>query len=148
MAELGVSKKQTSRARQAFERSADQAGYFESGKDRLVRPGNLGRDSDRKDETKKKKEEKDNGDGGGGGGDDLHPFIKGLLDTLPKPKTEWRIGDRAEWLQAAEQLFKLIYKGGDDGAIAISYTPSNTSDKGKASAAVRASIMADAKNRT
>lgn len=35
---LGVSSKQTDKARQAFERSARQANYFESGEDRLVRP--------------------------------------------------------------------------------------------------------------
>jgi hypothetical protein len=38
MQSLGVSSKQTDKARQAFERSARQAGYFESGEDRLVRP--------------------------------------------------------------------------------------------------------------
>ncbi|MEH2564688.1 hypothetical protein [Bradyrhizobium sp. AZCC 2289] len=38
MLSLGVSSKQTDKARQAFERSAKQAGYFESGEDRLVRP--------------------------------------------------------------------------------------------------------------
>jgi hypothetical protein len=38
MQSLGVSSKQTDKARQAFERSAKQAGYFESGEDRLVRP--------------------------------------------------------------------------------------------------------------
>lgn len=35
---MGVSSKQTDKARQAFERSAKQAGYLESGEDRLVRP--------------------------------------------------------------------------------------------------------------
>lgn len=38
MQSLGVSSKQTDKARQAFERSARQAGYFDSGDDRLVRP--------------------------------------------------------------------------------------------------------------
>jgi hypothetical protein len=37
MQKLGVSSKQTDKARQAFERSAAQAGYFESGDDRLAR---------------------------------------------------------------------------------------------------------------
>ena len=38
MANLGVSSKQTSRARQAFERSANDAGFFQHGMDRLVMP--------------------------------------------------------------------------------------------------------------
>ena len=38
MANLGVAKKQTSKARQAFERSAEQGGFFGQGRDRLVEP--------------------------------------------------------------------------------------------------------------
>ena len=38
MARLGVSEKQTERARQAFQRSAAHAGFFRQGKDRLIRP--------------------------------------------------------------------------------------------------------------
>lgn len=38
MEKLGVSTKQSDKARQAFERSARQAGFFERGEDRLVRP--------------------------------------------------------------------------------------------------------------
>jgi len=36
---LGVSEKQKGRARQVFERSAEQAGVFEHGKNKLVMPG-------------------------------------------------------------------------------------------------------------
>ena len=35
---LGVAEKQTGRARQVFERSAEQANFVEHGKDRLVMP--------------------------------------------------------------------------------------------------------------
>lgn len=38
MVQLGVSPKQTEKARQALQKSADRAGFFESGKDRLVKP--------------------------------------------------------------------------------------------------------------
>jgi hypothetical protein len=38
MAQLGVSPKQTEKARQALQKSAELAGFFESGKDRLVKP--------------------------------------------------------------------------------------------------------------
>jgi hypothetical protein len=36
--ELGVSSRQTDRARQAFQRSAEQAGFFAHGRDRLIEP--------------------------------------------------------------------------------------------------------------
>src|SRR5271155_4340282 len=39
--DLGVSTKQTARARQAFQRSAELAGFFKMGKERLVKPANL-----------------------------------------------------------------------------------------------------------
>jgi hypothetical protein len=40
--DLGVSPKQTAKARQAFQRSAELAGFFKHGKQRLVPPANLG----------------------------------------------------------------------------------------------------------
>jgi hypothetical protein len=123
MSGLGVSAKQTDKARQAFERSARQAGYFEAGEDRLVRPRvdpptrraepAHASDDDRGDGRRSLRDQ--TGDekrgGSGGGGDDLHPFIKGLLETLPAPNTDWSAAERADWLQTAASIFKLIYKG-------------------------------------
>ena len=44
-----------------------------------------------------------------------HPFITGLINALPPPKTNWSMRDRVQWLEAAEQCFKLIYTdNGDD----------------------------------
>jgi hypothetical protein len=43
IADLGVSAKQTAKARQAFQRSAELAGFFKMGKDRLVQPASLPR---------------------------------------------------------------------------------------------------------
>jgi hypothetical protein len=122
----GVSSKQAERARQAFERSAQQAGYFDQGgRDRLVRPVL----SD-EDQLTASIEPEDFGGGGGGGGDPgarlavraspangrssyapLHPFVQGLLDTLPEPETNWTVEGRAKWLQAAANIFDLMYKG-------------------------------------
>jgi hypothetical protein len=119
MADLGVSKKQTARARQALERSADQAGYFESGRDRLVKPGNLGERSSTAEDGK------GNAAGGrGGGGDEYDPFIHGLLNRLPKADSDWSMKDRVSWLQTAENVFKLIYKGAGEGSIKIEFIPS------------------------
>lgn len=122
MQSLGVSSKQADKARQAFERSAKQAGYRELGEDRLVRPratldGNAGLTREEEaGESHGDDKGKGAGSGGGGGGggrgsDDLHPFIRGLLDTLPAPGSDWPANERAKWLQTAASIFGLIYKG-------------------------------------
>jgi hypothetical protein len=120
MNELGVSSKQTGKARQAFERSAKQAGFFAHGADRLVMPAFGGRPLDGASGPEKshpRQEDPGKHGGAGGGGKDLHPFIAGLLRTLPEPETEWPIRDRVKWLRTASQIFGLIYEG--EGAIKI-----------------------------
>lgn len=58
---------------------------------------------------------------GGGGGDieGLHPFIQGLLKTLPEPDTDWSAAARVKWLQTAANIFDLIYQG-EGGGIVVS----------------------------
>ena len=46
-----------------------------------------------------------------------HPFIEGLLQTLPPPHTDWAATDRAKWLQTAANIFDLIYKG--EGGVTV-----------------------------
>ena len=41
----------------------------------------------------------------------LHPFIQGLVKTLPTPDSDWSVADRVKWLQTAANVFGLIYKG-------------------------------------
>jgi hypothetical protein len=116
---LGVAEKQKERARKVLERSADQAGFFEHGKNRLVMPGIAHGQPAR--ETPKT----DPGNGGNGAGQTpptpptppRHPFIEGLLQTLPDPEKEWAAAGRVKWLQTAANIFDLIYKG--DGGIKI-----------------------------
>jgi hypothetical protein len=128
MEQMGVAPKQADKARQAFQRSATQAGYFAFGNDRLIAPqGNLG---DVPPPPPKFEEPKDGapsngGTGGGGEPPKYHPFIAGLLDTLPStgsPKTEWTLQGRQDWLQTAAGIFNLIYKTGadDKGAVTVS----------------------------
>ena len=126
---FGVAPKQKVRARQAFDRSAQQAGFFEHGnRDRLVRPVSASAGAsapeelpDQADNTSDEGCVRSSGgvgaNGGGGGRRNLHPFIEGLLQTLPEPGTLWTIEGRAAWLQAAAQNFTLIYKG--DGKINV-----------------------------
>lgn len=111
IAALGVAEKQKGRARQTFERSAEQAGFFEHGKNRLVMPGVLAGS-----ETAKPKEEEPRGGGGGTGGNGggqppaIDPIIHGLLARLPKAGEVWPEAERKLWLELLEGSFKLIYK--------------------------------------
>jgi hypothetical protein len=63
------------------------------------------------------------GSGGTGGSGDgekpRHPFIEGLLKTLPDPDSdeEWPLDKRVKWLQTAANIFDLIYKG--EGGIKV-----------------------------
>jgi len=127
LVDFGVAPKQGERARQAFDRSATQAGFFDQGgRDRLIRPPISGSAS-----TEPERDGQGVGDAGeqernGGGTNDggnrpppsgHHPFIQGLLDTLPEPETTWTVEGRAKWLQAAANIFDLIYKG--DGTVSV-----------------------------
>jgi hypothetical protein len=117
---LGVAQKQKDKARQAFQRSAGQAGFFAHGRNRLVMPAGAGVPVDQPDGG----EGDDGGDSGGNGGGggytpppppppptrDLHPFIEGLLETLPKTGEEWSGPDQEQWLATAKNIFALIYK--------------------------------------
>ena len=114
MREVGVSPKQTGKARQAFMRSARQAGFFAHGEDRLVRPSFPGGgpgtrpvepQADQTTTVRKK-----SGGDSGGGGQDTDPIIRGLLDRLPNPGDVWPDAERKLWLGILENAFKLIYK--------------------------------------
>src|SRR5262249_53739693 len=122
MVGLGVSEKQRDRARQVLERSAERAGYFESGKNRLVMPAVAVQPDVQVERNDKNQADKGGGSGGGGEERRLHPFIQGLLDTIPeipdpREKPEWPVADRAKWLQTAANIFDLIYKG--EGGITV-----------------------------
>lgn len=112
IATLGVTQKQVDKARQAFQRSADQAGFFGMGRDRLIMPS-LPRTPETKplvpkgDQPEKPPHQ---GSGGDSGDSQLHPFIRGLLQALPPPGEAWPSEKRKTWLQTAENIFALIYE--------------------------------------
>jgi hypothetical protein len=115
MVAIGVAEKQTGRARQVFERSAEQAGYFEHGKTRLVMPAVSVRADDPPPPPPPAEEGDKGGKGrsGSGGGDlpVIDPIIDGLLKRLPKSGDVWAEDERKLWLSLLEGSFKLIYKG-------------------------------------
>jgi hypothetical protein len=126
---FGVAPKQKTNARLAFEKSARQAGYFASGEDRLIEPivGGTARPDQSREERVA-----DEGAGRRQGNvtpivTGLHPFIQGLLEKLPEPETTWLIEGRRKWLQAAADIFDLMYKG--DGDIEIKASAAQRSDR-------------------
>jgi hypothetical protein len=109
LASLGVAGTLTDRARSVLERAAEQAGYFDHGRDRLVMPGFAPED----EQDVRDGEEKGSRNGGDGGGDEgppRHPLITGLFQSLPPDGAPWTIEEAADWLQAAAYNLRFAYK--------------------------------------
>lgn len=129
MVALGVAETLKERARPVFERSADQAGFFESGRDRLVLPGYVSSES-----ASENNENGDKGSGGGGGGndggggDDETPdrlgLMRQLLRYLPDELTNEKL---AQWLRAAEMNLRITHDV--PGEIKITVVKPNEEDK-------------------
>ena len=115
MTTLGVAPKQKDRARRIFEHSAQQAGLFSLGRDRLISPGAMTQTEEREEQHSSNREKATRlwGTLSASWPDaaELHPLISGLLETLPPPEAEWPNERRQQWLKTAEHIFGLIYKG-------------------------------------
>lgn len=109
MGEIGVAKKQTDRARQTFDRSAQTAGFYGFGRDKLIMPPNTG--GGVKDDFRG-----GGGSGGGNGGGDgeeekkqaLDPVIAALIQKLPT-SGPWKTADREAWLSMMKMAFDMAY---------------------------------------
>jgi len=112
---MGVAVGQADRARQLLEKSAEQAGFFAHGRDRLVEP--VVRGAPKVEAQASEQQKRGNGHSGGGG--QYHPFIEGLLQKLPEPETEWQHEARVKWLQTAANIFDLLYTSDTAGEISI-----------------------------
>lgn len=134
MVGMGVAPKQAERVRQVMERCAESAGFFESGRERLVMPAvvsaavapaakSIEREQQAAPPDQNTQTNGGGGGGRGGGNGSRHPFIEGLLQTLPEPETNWAVEGRAKWLQAAANIFDLMYKG--DGDITVKASKSD-----------------------
>lgn len=119
MVGLGVAEKQKDRARQVFERAADQAGFFEHGRNRLVAPGVQRGETPPPDDKGKGGGGGGNG-GGNGGGSEPDPVVKALIDKLPK-QGPWPVEERVMWLQMISMAFQMAY--GKEPPITITKGP-------------------------
>lgn len=112
---FGVAPKQTGNARQVFDRAAKQAGFFLTGQERLIEPiiGPMPTGGGRAASPPPPSGDDDIGrsEPPARTPPGLHPFIQGLLETLPEPATNWAAEGRTKWLQAAAHCFDLMYKG-------------------------------------
>jgi hypothetical protein len=121
---FGVGAKVADRARQVMLRAAKQAGFLELQPDRLTLPPVK---TEKPADTIKKDEGKGAGTGGtGSGGGIRHPFIEGLIQTLPAPNTPWSTKERANWLNTAANIFKIIYQSEDSDDITITVEKGET----------------------
>ncbi|MFT3989257.1 hypothetical protein [Aestuariivirga sp.] len=118
METLGVSGKVTDRARQAFEKSAQLAGFFDSGKERLVRPRMEGASQPGVVEPAKtlplSQEVKPPTIFAGGGSSsplrEIDPIIQGLINKLPPSGAVWAANKRKLWLQILANSLDLVYE--------------------------------------
>jgi hypothetical protein len=131
--QFGVPPKQKANARYAFDRSAQQAGFFENSRDRLVEPI-VGPASYRKPQESEpagdqQRIEPDHGSFGLGGwdGPELDPLILALLRKIPEPSDPWPLASRARWLRTFAMNLAQIYQPGEgeDGDAEIRVTVGN-----------------------
>lgn len=106
-----------------FMNSAEQCGYFQAGRDRLIRPVAAAARPDPMANLPPAKVaastaelhaqmgvgERRQGGGGGGDGGGIHSALVGLLRELPKPGASWTPEDQQDFISAFTGLIKFIY---------------------------------------
>lgn len=113
MRNAGVVPGQVDRARQAFQRSAEQAGLFQFGKDRLVLPPGTsedgtgiapeGRDLIEPTEVKDTSPSKT-------ADVSLHPALQGMLQELPEKGESWTEAEFKAWSDAFLGVLRVVHK--------------------------------------
>jgi hypothetical protein len=111
--QLGVSEKQKGRARVVFEKSAEQSGFFEHGKNRLVMPGVApdAAPAGKRQENNGSQLQDRNGRGTGSGPEDA--LIQALMQKLP-PSGPWSADERVNWLKLLTMAFQIAYGPSDE----------------------------------
>ncbi len=138
MRSLGVSDRSVSKARQAFQRSASSAGFFASGKDRLVRPAASGHGIE-PDATEAPAEPPPATSPDPQGREQLgpsDPLLTGLWSKLPDAKP-FSPSERSRWLDVMRLALDMVYGDEEEKAAASttatsSKPPQPTSNPGSA----------------
>jgi len=114
--EFGVAPKQKDKARQAFDRSANFAGFFETNKDRLVEPIIFTKSPVYGEELRAALKSTFTESGGlekpkkETSTDPLkEPLIIGLLERLPAVGSNWPLKDRVKWMKTLISNFTACY---------------------------------------
>lgn len=123
MVNLGVAVKQKDKARQAFLRSAKEAGFFNFGATKLVYPIFAQDRNSKEEKTVEQVPPLTNGNnikvgtsaGNGGGGGPLDPLVQGFLNKLPSPNAPWPLDGRRKWLQMVLGILDVMYTGAEEG---------------------------------
>jgi hypothetical protein len=115
IAALGVSAKQVSKARVAFQRSAEQAGFFKHGKDRLIPPPRLPESSETPAGANPRGSRPDAGRGIRGplSGPTLPAPLPELWLTLLRDGRSWSAEKTQEFVETARKLHELLKKESD-----------------------------------
>lgn len=110
MKTLGVAVKQANKARQTFRRSAEQAGFFAQGKDRLVLPA-VGDLSPKPGDGETLPEHMRLPAQGGGGGmpPGIDPMISMVLRSLPPVGQPWSVEQQEVWINVLRGVFTQVY---------------------------------------
>jgi hypothetical protein len=106
----GVASKQATTARQVFQRSAQQAGFFHQGRDRLVKPpqGIVTESGYAEERTDERQEE-------GQPGMQADPLLASLFQKLPPSGQGFPESQRKNFVTALEAIFTIVYGPDDEG---------------------------------
>ena len=118
---LGVMAKSAPRARQTLQRSADYAGFFGQGRDRLVRPGN-GRGDTRRSELDDPVDSQDPASGPADASPLVVPgpsdeLLKALWSKLPADRAEFPNPQRSQWIDMVGMALNMVYGPAEDTPI-------------------------------
>lgn len=111
MKTLGVATKQADKARQAFRRSAEQAGFSAQGKDRLVLPAGVDPNFKPGNGEGTREDRRFQGQSGGGGGmpPGIDPMIGIVLRSLPPAGQTWAAEEQEVWINVLRGVFTQVY---------------------------------------
>lgn len=128
MVSYGVAAKQKDKARQTFQRSAEQSGMFYQGRNRLVLPPGISDHPDAQETNGSSPDIESTGldnrpinpepkrvqdfafDGGSNQQISTHILIHGLFQALPPAGQSWSQSARDAWVTLAQSIFDVVYK--------------------------------------